>query len=94
MMPNTLPTLEELRKARQVFIEHEPRDLFYRVASELIKLAIEDNIFLSLLLPRGGEVCRISGACRLFGGFPARPPSSGAQFDFRKRPDLSSPTMA
>jgi len=30
----------------------------------------------------------------LGGGFPTRPPSLGAQFDFRQRPDLSSPTTA
>jgi hypothetical protein len=48
MMPGTLPTVEELRKARQVFIEHEPRDLFYKVATELIKLAIENKTEITL----------------------------------------------
>jgi len=48
MIPNILPTSEELRKARQVFLEHEPRDLFYMVASELIELAVEKKTEITL----------------------------------------------
>lgn len=34
-----MPTGSELEKAHEVFTEREPRDLFYRVATELIDLA-------------------------------------------------------
>ena len=34
------PTVGELDEARKRFLESEPRDLFYRVASELIELAL------------------------------------------------------
>jgi hypothetical protein len=34
------PTVEELEEARRRFREYEPRDLFYRVASELSELAL------------------------------------------------------
>ena len=34
------PTVAELDEARKRFLEYEPRDLFYRVASELIELAL------------------------------------------------------
>ena len=38
-----MPTAEELKEARRRFREYEPRDLFYRVASELIELALADK---------------------------------------------------
>lgn len=38
--PIHTPTVEELKDARRRFREYEPRDLFYRVASELIDLAL------------------------------------------------------
>jgi len=34
------PTFDELKKARQLFLANEPRDLFYRAATELVDLAI------------------------------------------------------
>lgn len=34
------PSIEDLQEAHKVFLEHEPRDLFYQVATELIELAI------------------------------------------------------
>jgi len=34
------PTVAELDEARKRFLEYEPRDLFYRVASELIEFAL------------------------------------------------------
>lgn len=43
-----MPTVDELKKARQAFLEHEPRDLFYKVASELIKLSIEGKTEITL----------------------------------------------
>ena len=39
---------DEIAKARQVFATHEPRDLFYRVATELVELAIAGKVSLSL----------------------------------------------
>lgn len=44
------PTLEDLAKARHLFEHNEPRDLFYRVATELVRLALEnpDHLRLSL----------------------------------------------
>jgi hypothetical protein len=38
----------EIAKAREVFATHEPRDLFYRVATERVELAIADKVSLSL----------------------------------------------
>jgi hypothetical protein len=35
-----IPTVAELEQARQLYLAYEPRDLFYRVASELIELAL------------------------------------------------------
>lgn len=42
------PSIEDLKKAREVFLEHEPRDLFYRVATELIELAIKGETKVKL----------------------------------------------
>lgn len=42
------PTLEEVRWARNVIIEREPRDLFYHVATELIDLSIRNVTKVSL----------------------------------------------
>jgi len=39
---------DEVAKAREVFATHEPRDLFYRAATELVRLALEGNVCLSL----------------------------------------------
>lgn len=35
------PSLSELEEAHRCFLEHEPRDLFYRVAIDLLRLARE-----------------------------------------------------
>jgi len=35
------PSSEELKKAKEVFRKNEPRDLFYRLAVELVDLAIK-----------------------------------------------------
>jgi len=43
-----LPTIDELREAHQVFLNNEPRDLFYRAALELVKLARNDHTCLTL----------------------------------------------
>ncbi len=37
------PTIQELKEARHRFEENEPRDLFYRAATELVRLALQDN---------------------------------------------------
>lgn len=37
-----VPTAAELNHAHQVYAEHEPRDIFYRVATELIDLALRN----------------------------------------------------
>lgn len=42
------PSIEDLNKARRLFEENEPRDLFYRIATELITLAIEGRTSISL----------------------------------------------
>jgi len=36
-----VPTQQNLKLAREAFLDNEPRDLFYRVATELIRLSIE-----------------------------------------------------
>lgn len=35
------PSIKDLQEARKVFLKNEPRDLFYRIATELIELAIK-----------------------------------------------------
>ena len=42
------PTLRELESAREVFEANEPRDLFYRAATELVRLALHGKTNLSL----------------------------------------------
>jgi len=42
------PSLQELQQARDVFAEREPRDLFYRAATELVSLAWAGKTHLSL----------------------------------------------
>ena len=43
-----IPTFEELEKARTLFEEYEPRDLFYRAATELVALALAGKTKLSV----------------------------------------------
>jgi hypothetical protein len=43
-----LPTWEQLEKARTLFEAYEPRDLFYRAATELVSLALEGKTTLSV----------------------------------------------
>lgn len=42
------PTEPEIRAARKAFKEHEPRDLFYRAATELVGLAIQEKTSLDV----------------------------------------------
>jgi hypothetical protein len=42
------PRVSELDEARKRFLEYEPRDLFYRVASELIELALTDKTSITV----------------------------------------------
>lgn len=42
------PTANDLKKAREAFVKHEPRDLFYRTSMELVELSIQKKISLSL----------------------------------------------
>jgi hypothetical protein len=42
------PSIQDLKKARQVFETNEPRDLFYRAATELVALSLEGTISLSV----------------------------------------------
>lgn len=42
------PSIEDLQKARKRFLESEPRDLFYSVATELIESAIKRNTKFTL----------------------------------------------
>lgn len=43
-----LPTIEELEKARRSFEDYEPRDLFYRAATELVNLALDQKTSLTV----------------------------------------------
>lgn len=43
-----VPTQQDLKLARETFLENEPRDLFYRVATELIRLSIEGKTQITL----------------------------------------------
>jgi hypothetical protein len=43
-----MPTIDEIARARQLFEEYEPRDLFYRVATELIELALDGRTSVSV----------------------------------------------
>ncbi|MEJ5241054.1 MAG: hypothetical protein WHS87_07635 [Anaerolineales bacterium] len=42
------PTPKDIASARQVFDANEPRDLFYRAATELVTLALEGKTSLSV----------------------------------------------
>ena len=41
------PSRSDLEKARRVFEKKEPRDLFYRAATELVRLSLEGKVELS-----------------------------------------------
>lgn len=43
-----VPTQQDLKLAQEAFLENEPRDLFYRVATELIRLSIEGKTQITL----------------------------------------------
>lgn len=43
-----MPTIQELKAARQAFVDHESRDLFYRVATELVDLALRGATSLNV----------------------------------------------
>lgn len=47
-MSITSPSITDIRAARKAFEAHEPRDLFYRAATELVDLAINNKTSLSL----------------------------------------------
>ena len=40
---NKCPSIKDLKKARKVFLKNEPRDLFYKVATELVELSIKEK---------------------------------------------------
>lgn len=42
------PTIQDIEAARQAFEANEPRDLFYRAATELVSLALEGRTSLSV----------------------------------------------
>lgn len=42
------PTIDELNRARELFLANEPRDLFYRVATELVDLAVRGETELTV----------------------------------------------
>lgn len=42
-----VPTVEDLRQAHSIFLEVEPRDLFYRAATELVRLAFAGQTSLT-----------------------------------------------
>ncbi len=48
MQINKCPSIKDLKKARKVFLKNEPRDLFYKVATELIKLSIKERTNVTL----------------------------------------------
>jgi len=43
-----IPTADDLTRARQLFEANEPRDLFYRAATELVALALDGKTSLSV----------------------------------------------
>lgn len=43
-----LPTWEQLERARELFEDYEPRDLFYRAATEFVSLALDGKTSLSV----------------------------------------------
>lgn len=43
-----VPSQKDLNSARETFLEKEPRDLFYRVATELIRLSLERKTQITL----------------------------------------------
>jgi hypothetical protein len=47
-MKFNIPTIRELEAAKKAFEQNEPRDLFYRAATELVDQAIQGNSSLSL----------------------------------------------
>ena len=47
-MKFNIPTIRELEGAKKAFEQNEPRDLFYRAATELVDQAIQGNSSLSL----------------------------------------------
>ena len=48
MLVNKCPSIKDLKKARKVFLKNEPRDLFYKVATELIELSIKEKTKVTL----------------------------------------------
>jgi hypothetical protein len=48
MMIFHTPTIQEIEVAREAFEANEPRDLFYRAATELVDLAIHEKTSLSV----------------------------------------------
>lgn len=47
-MKFNIPTIRELKAAKKAFEQYEPRDLFYRAATELVDKTIQGNSSLSL----------------------------------------------
>jgi len=47
-MPFRTPQIKELERAREAFEANEPRDLFYRAATELVDLAIREQVSLTV----------------------------------------------
>ena len=45
---NKIIKINEIKKARSVFEANEPRDLFYRAATELVRLAVDNKTSLSV----------------------------------------------
>ena len=45
---SALPTWEQLERSRTLYLEYEPRDLFYRTATELVALALDGKTHLSV----------------------------------------------
>jgi hypothetical protein len=45
---NKIIEIHEIKNARSVFEANEPRDLFYRAATELVRLAVDNKTSLSV----------------------------------------------
>ncbi|MBA7637451.1 hypothetical protein ES703_45096 [subsurface metagenome] len=45
---NKCLSIKDLKRARKVFLKNEPRDLFYKVATELIELSIKEKTMVTL----------------------------------------------
>ena len=81
-----LPTLDQLGQARARFEAYEPRDLFYRAATELVALALQGKTKLSV----GEAVAVLLQTWRIM---RQRKQNSAQSSDISRRRYLGSPWL-